>query len=138
MRMHSEVLSVKTRQQLEFVDITSEMERVVRRSAIAEGFILVRSQHTTAAITCTERDPAVHQDCRELLEDLMPTDRAYHHAYEGSVNARAHQAEMLGFGHATWTGIRLGKLDLGTWQGIYLVELYRPMTRRIDCFVVGE
>jgi secondary thiamine-phosphate synthase enzyme len=138
MKMHSEVVSVQTRDILEFVDITPQMGMVIRRSGILEGLILVRSRHTTAAITCTESDPDVHQDCRELLDDLIPVKRAYHHSYEGKVNARAHQAEMLGFGHATWACVRGGKLDLGTWQRIYLIELFRPMARRIDCVVIGE
>jgi secondary thiamine-phosphate synthase enzyme len=138
MKMHSEVMSVQTRRELEFLDITPEMERVVSRSEVVEGFVLIRSRHTTAAITCTERDPDVHQDCSELLEDLMPVSRGYNHVYEGKINARAHQAEMLGFGHATWAAIRQGKLDLGTWQAVYLVELYQPMTRKIDCVVVGK
>jgi len=138
MKMYSEVISVRTRQVLEFVDISSEMEGAVERSGIASGLILLRSRHTTAAITCTESDPDVHQDCRELLEDLMPVNRDYHHVYEGRVNARAHQAEMLGFGHASWAPVREGKPDLGTWQRVYLIELFQPMIRRIDCVMIGE
>ena len=120
------------------MDIIPEMETAIKCSGVVDGFILVRSRHTTAAITCTESDSDVHQDCRELLEDLIPVNRDYHHIYEGKINARAHQAEMLCFGHATWAPVRGGKLDLGTWQRVYLVELFQPMARRIDCLVVGE
>lgn len=138
MKLHSEVITVRTARVLEFADITPQMQEMVRKSGVKDGFVLIRSRHTTAAITCTESDPDVHQDCRELLEVLMPVDRAYHHIYEGKINARAHQAEMLGFGHATWALVRDGKLDLGTWQRVYLIELFQPMMRKIDCVVVGE
>lgn len=138
MKLHSEVVDVRTRQALEFVDITPEMEAVIRRSGITDGFILVRSRHTTAAITCTESDRDLHQDARELLEHLLPRNRNYHHDYEGKDNARAHLAEMLGFGHATWSPVRHGRLDLGTWQRLYFIELFEPRVRHVDCIVVGE
>lgn len=138
MKLHSEALNVRTRQVLEFVDVTPEIEAAVRRSGIMIGFVLVRSRHTTAAITCNEADPDLHQDAREILEHILPRQRDYHHDYEGKDNARAHLAEMLGFGHATWAPVRDGRLDLGTWQRVYLVELYQPRQRRVDCIVIGE
>jgi secondary thiamine-phosphate synthase enzyme len=130
-------IRVNTNSLLEFLDITPLLESEIEKTGVRDGFLLIRSRHTTAAITCTESDPDVHQDCREILDDMMPVDRPYHHIYEGKMNARAHQAEMLGFGHATWAAIRSGNIDLGNWQRIYLVELFRPMTRRIDCLIVG-
>jgi len=138
MKLHSEVIPVRTRQALEFVDITPELEAVIRRSGVTNGFILVRSRHTTAAITCTESDSDLHQDARELLQHLFPRNRSYHHDYEGIDNARAHLAEMLGFGHATWSPVRNGKLDLGTWQRVHFVELFEPRGRQVDCIVIGE
>jgi secondary thiamine-phosphate synthase enzyme len=138
MKMHSEVIEVRARKVMQFVDISGQVAGTVRRSGIASGFVLVRSRHTTAAVTCTEADADVHQDCVETLDELMPVSRDYHHIYEGKNNARAHQAQLLGFGHATWVAVRAGQLDLGTWQRLFLVELYRPMVRKLDCVVVGE
>jgi secondary thiamine-phosphate synthase enzyme len=138
MKLHSETISTRTQEVLQFVDITYDLESLVKRSGITTGFVLLRSRHTTAAITCNESDPDLHQDARELLEHLFPRNRKYHHDYESPDNARAHLAEMLGFGHSTWVPVRDAKLDLGTWQRIYLVELEQPRTRRVDCIVVGE
>jgi len=138
MKLHSEVISARTRSAFDFVDITPEVEAAVKRSGIVQGFVLVRSRHTTAAIACNESDADLHQDAREILEHLLPRHRRYHHDYEGIDNARAHLAQMLGFGHTSWAPVRDGRLDLGTWQRMYLVELYEPRTRRVDCVVVGE
>jgi secondary thiamine-phosphate synthase enzyme len=138
MKLHSETINMRTHQVLEFVDITPDVEAAIKRSGISTGFALLRSRHTTAAITCNEADPDLHQDARELLEHVLPRNRKYHHDYEGADNARAHLAEMLGFGHTTWAPVRDGKLDLGTWQRLFLIELERPRARHVDCIVVGD
>lgn len=138
MRICCQVLSISTIAPFEFRDIGRELNHAIKASGIENGFILVRSRHTTAAITCTEPDPAVHRDCLTILNDLLPLSRNYEHSYEGNVNARAHQAEMLGFGHSTWAVVRNGIIDLGRWQKVYLVELFTPMKRDIDVVVVGE
>jgi len=136
--LHSEVISARTRSAFDFVDITPEVEVAVKRSGIVQGFVLVRSRHTTAAIACNESDADLHQDAREILEHLLPRHRRDHHDYEGIDNDRAHRPQMVGFGRTSWAPAREGRLDLGTWQRLYLVELYEPRTRRVDCMVVGE
>ena len=131
-------VSVPTSQAPQFIDITDAVQREVEASGVREGVALLRSRHTTAALTCTEGDPTIHQDCLELLREQLPLSRSYRHSSEGAENAVAHLAGMMVFGESTWAPIRNGRLDLGTWQRLFLVELFEPRTRTVDVVVLGE
>ncbi len=131
-------VSVPTKERLQFVDITDAVAREVEASGVREGVVLLRSRHTTAAVTCTEGDPSVHEDCLELLRERLPVHRRYRHNAEGAENAVAHLAEMMVFGDSTWAPVRNGRLDLGTWQRLFLVELFEPRRRTVDVAVLGE
>ncbi|MCH8008916.1 MAG: YjbQ family protein [Chloroflexi bacterium] len=131
-------ISVQTTAALQFVDITEEVERAVEASGVEEGVVMLRSRHTTAALTCTEGDPSIHEDCLELLREQLPVSRDYRHSQEGAENAVAHLAEMMIFGESTWAPIRGGKLDLGTWQRLFLVELFEPRMRTVDVAILGD
>ena len=131
-------ISVPTSEAPQFVDITDAVQREVDASGVGEGVALLRSRHTTAALTCTEGDPTIHEDCLELLREQLPLTRKYRHSYEGAENAVAHLAGMMVFGESTWAPIRGGKLDLGTWQRLFLVELFEPRRRTVDVAILGE
>ena len=125
-------ISVRTTDALQFVDITDDVQQQVEASGVEEGVVMLRSRHTTAALTCTEGDPSIHEDCLELLREQLPVSRKYRHSSEGAENAVAHLAQMMVFGESTWAPIRNGQLDLGTWQRLFLVELFEPRTRTVD------
>jgi secondary thiamine-phosphate synthase enzyme len=131
-------ISVRTTAGRQFVDITDDLAREVRAAGVQEGVALLRSRHTTAAITCMEGDRSIHEDCLELLGEMMPLGRHYRHSYEGAENAIAHLATMMLFGESTWVPIRGGRPDLGTWQRLFLVELFEPRSRTVDVAVLGE
>ncbi len=131
-------ISVPTSQAPQFVDITDAVQREVEASGVSEGVALLRSRHTTAAITCTEGDPSIHEDCLELLREQLPLSRSYRHSSEGAAHAVALLAGMMVFGESTWAPIRDGRLDLGTWQRLFLVELFEPRRRTVDVAILGE
>ena len=131
-------ISVRTTAGRQFVDITDDLAREVGAAGVQEGVALLRSRHTTAAITCMEGDRSIHEDCLELLGEMMPLGRRYRHSYEGAENAIAHLATMMLFGESTWVPIRDGRPDLGTWQRLFLVELFEPRSRTVDVAVLGE
>ncbi len=131
-------IRVPTKKGREFVDITSQVAQEVAACGVREGVVLLRSRHTTAAITCMEGDPTIHEDCLEVLGELMPLSKGYRHSYEGAENATAHLATMMLFGESTWVAIRNGQPDLGTWQRLFLVELFEPRTRTVDLAIMGE
>ena len=138
MHVKLEKINVRTHGIGEFVEITGEIAEVVTRADVREGIALVRSRHTTAAITCNEPDPRLHADMRDAVYATFPTSREYRHIEEGAENAIAHLATAMLFGEATWLPVRGGRLDLGTWQHVYLVELYQPRVREVDVAVLGE
>ena len=127
---------VRTEEALQFVDITEDVQREVEASGVEEGVVMLRSRHTTAVLTCTEGDPSIHEDCLELLREQLPVSRNYRHSSEGAENAVAHLAQMMVFGESTWAPIRNGQLDLGTWQRLFLVELFEPRTRTVDVAIL--
>ena len=131
-------VSVRTGRALEFIDITESVASEISASGVREGVALLRSRHTTAALACTEGDPSIHRDSLEVLREWLPVKRGYHHSYEGAENAIAHLATMMLFGESTWVPVRDGRLDLGTWQRLFLVELFEPRTRTVDVAVLGE
>ncbi len=138
MQAKIERISVRTRAAGEFVEITREVAEVVARSGVREGIALVRSRHTTAAITCNEPDPLLHADMLDALYATFPTSRRYRHIEEGAENAVAHLATSMLFGESTWVPVRSGRIDVGAWQHLYLVELYEPRRREVDVAVLGE
>ena len=124
---------MKTHQIGEFVEITDQVAAAVERSSVTDGIALVRSRHTTAAITCNEPDPRLHEDMRDAVYATFPTSRRYRHIEEG----RGERGRPPGDGDAlrrSDVGCRAptAALDLGTWQHLYLVELYEPRRREVD------
>ena len=75
---------------------------------------------------------------RDAVYAAFPADHRYRHIEEGPENAVAHIATSMLFGESTWVPVRNGRVDVGTWQHLYLVELYEPRTREVDVAVLGE
>jgi secondary thiamine-phosphate synthase enzyme len=123
-----EKLKVNTPSHSCFVEITSLIQQVVSRCGSAEGICHIFVPHTTAAITINENaDPTVRSDMIEALNNIVPWQDDYAHA-EG--NSAAHIKASM-FGHSHFVLVSGGKLQLGTWQGIYLAEFDGPRTRQI-------
>lgn len=120
-------LSVRTHRRTEFVEITDQVQRAVAETKIADGVCTVFVPHTTAGITINENaDPAVMEDIGAMLEKLVPWEGRWRHT-EG--NAAAHVKSAL-LGHSVHVLVRGGKLQFGTWQGIFFCEFDGPRTRK--------
>jgi secondary thiamine-phosphate synthase enzyme len=133
----NKTISIKTSELFQFIDLSETINKEIKKSNVKSGFCLIRILHTTAALVVTERDPAVHQDFVRNLKKLLPEDQNWQHSYEGPINARAHQASAwLGSSH--WAPIKEGKLSLGTWQGIFFVELFEPRKREVEISIVSD
>jgi len=122
------VLTVNSRTQTEFIDITSEVGKSVRSSGITRGSCLVYVPHTTAGVTINESaDPAVRTDILMILNQLVPWKAPYRHN-EG--NSPAHIKSTL-VGVSQTVPVKDGRLVLGTWQGIFFCEFDGPRTRKV-------
>ncbi len=115
------------------IDITSDVEDVVRSSGVADGLCTVFVQHTSASLVIQENaDPSARRDLEAWLARLVPEDDSlYTHTAEGPDDMPAHVKSAL---TATSLGVPVasGRLALGTWQGIYLWEhRHRGGARRV-------
>ncbi|MCH7675913.1 YjbQ family protein [candidate division KSB1 bacterium] len=120
--------SIRTNQQVEFVKLTGQVQKLLDESGVQEGICHVYVPHTTAGITINEgADPDVIRDMTMELNKIVPLEDGYRHA-EG--NSAAHiKASMMGSSVAVI--IESGKLVLGTWQAIFFCEFDGPRTRRV-------
>ena len=122
-----------------FTEITRDVARFVKEAGAADGVLLAYMRHTSASLTIQENaDPDVRTDLVTALDRLAPANAGWVHDTEGPDDMPAHIKTML-------TGISLhvpvegGKLALGTWQGIYLVEhRARPHRREVVLQFVGS
>lgn len=121
-------LQVSTHSNTEFIDITSDIQKVVSESKVKSGFCEIFIPHTTAAITINENaDPSVKRDILMELNKLIPFEDNYHHS-EG--NSAAHIKSSL-VGCSLTVILEENRLQLGTWQGIYFCEFDGPRQRKV-------
>jgi secondary thiamine-phosphate synthase enzyme len=129
------ILSVKTRERTELIDITSDINRLVKKSGINQGVCMVYVPHTTAAVTINESaDPSVKSDILMVLNQIIPWEANYRHL-EG--NSPAHIKSSL-FGPSELIVVENHRLLLGTWQGIFFCEFDGPRTRRVQVRIFEE
>ena len=120
---------VRTNKKQEMVDITQRVADLVKQSRVSDGICLVYVPHATAAVAINENaDPNVCEDILEALGNLVPEGRWRHDRIDN--NAAAHiKATLLGPSQAV--PVRGGRLRLGTWQSVMLVELDGPRERSV-------
>ena len=128
-------LRIKTARRTHFVDITREVESVVRDSRVSSGVCYVYVPHTTAGVAINEHaDPDVARDVEGIFDRLIPHEGPYRHA-EGNTDSHM-KAILTGTGQTVL--VANGKLALGTWQGIFLCEFDGPRERTVFVKVVRD
>ena len=129
------ILSVKTRERTELIDVTGEIARLVEKAGIDQGLCMVFVPHTTAAVTINESaDPSVKSDMLKVLNQIIPWEANYRHL-EG--NSAAHIKTTL-VGSSELIAIENRKLVLGTWQGIFFCEFDGPRSRKLYVRILKE
>jgi secondary thiamine-phosphate synthase enzyme len=123
-----EKIKVSTRQRVQMIDITSQIQALVNKKAIEHGIAHVFCPHTTAAVTINENaDASVQSDINETLSSLIPHRSDYAHT-EGNADAHIKSAVI---GSSRTVFVEAGRLNLGTWQGIFFCEFDGPRTREV-------
>ncbi|HEX8431682.1 MAG TPA: secondary thiamine-phosphate synthase enzyme YjbQ [Longimicrobium sp.] len=124
-----------TRERNALVEITAQVDGVVRRSGVREGMVVVQSLHTTAALTVNENaDPDVVHDVLGKMDELVPHAEPYYRHAEG--NSDSHVKTSL-FGPSLTLIVSDGRPLLGRWQGIYLCEWDGPRERTVAVQVMA-
>jgi len=120
-------ITIQTNAQTQILDITAQVQKVVKESRIAEGLCCVFVPHTTAGVTINENaDPSVKQDILMELNKVIPFKDNYGHL-EG--NSAAHIKASI-VGSSVNIPVKDNNLLLGTWQGICFCEFDGPRTRK--------
>ena len=123
-----DILKVKTNNKEEIVDITSQIRNIIKNKN--GNACLVYSKHTTASIIINENDDSkVGEDILHSLDELVPRNNGWKHRCDKD-NAHAHVKSSF-LGPSKLIPIKNGKLELGRWQGIFLVELDGPREREV-------
>jgi secondary thiamine-phosphate synthase enzyme len=121
-------ITIKTSKKREVVDITDKVQSIISKQGILDGVCTVFVKHTTAAITTADLDPGTDLDLLDAIEKIVPKLK-YRHPHDPS-HAPDHIAASL-IGPSVTVPIENGKLSLGTWQRIILIELDGPRARSI-------
>jgi secondary thiamine-phosphate synthase enzyme len=126
--------NVKTSARNQMMDITSRIAKYIMQNNVLEGFVNVFIPHTTAGITIQENaDPDVQHDLLAKLEALVPHKESYYKHAEGNSDSHL-KASMMG--SSVTVQVENGRLQLGRWQGIYLMEFDGPRDREVWIRVV--
>ncbi len=120
--------TIKTDKRCELVDITPEVKEIVNESCREEASVLVFTPHSTAGVLLTENEPGLKQDLLDVLKDMVAGFDFLHDRIDN--NADSHILSAI-IGHGKNLMVQEGKLVLGTWQQIFLVELDGPRTRKL-------
>lgn len=123
-----------------FFDITEQVEEAVEASGVLDGLAVVYSRHTTAAVRINENEPLLIHDMEDFLRRIAPADAEYRHNDFGIRTANMTEDESPN-GHSHCLSLFLsssetipiedGRLLLGTWQRVFLVELDHPRRREL-------
>ncbi|MHC5038020.1 MAG: secondary thiamine-phosphate synthase enzyme YjbQ [Planctomycetota bacterium] len=123
-----ETFQVQTHGRTELVDITAQVQESAKASGHASGLVMVFVPHTTAGVTINENaDPSVVRDILMETEKVIPFEDGYRH---GEGNSAAHIKSSL-FGPSLTLILEGGRLQLGTWQGVYFCEFDGPRRRKV-------
>jgi secondary thiamine-phosphate synthase enzyme len=145
-RAYSETLRYLTGQAPQFIDITEDVADAVNRSGVENGVAVVFSRHTTAAIKINECEPELIKDMCRFLADIAPIDRQYFHndfdvrtvnmEEDECPNAHSHCQHLM-LSASENVPVLAGRMQLGRWQRLFLVELDRPKDRQVTVQVLG-
>ena len=123
-----QTVSVTTVKRIDLVDVTALLTQALATSGMREGALVAYVPHTTAGITINENaDPSVRRDILMVLDKLVPGSLAFTH---GEGNGDAHAKAAL-VGSSVTIPVQYGRLQLGTWQGVYFAEFDGPRRRHL-------
>ncbi|HEV2382426.1 MAG TPA: secondary thiamine-phosphate synthase enzyme YjbQ [Terriglobia bacterium] len=140
-------IQVETQRYLDFIDITDRVRKVVEESQVCDGLVNVQTRHTTTAILVGEHEPLLIEDLVKTLERLAPRHSDYRHDdFEVRTVNMCPDEEKNGHSHCKALFLRSseclnivgGRMDLGQWQRIFLIELDRPRSRTVSIVILGN
>lgn len=129
----------ETRQRVEFINITPQVEQALADSGIREGLCLVNAMHISASVFVNDDERGLHADFTRWLEQLAPhaPTSQWRHNDTGEDNADAHLKRQL-MGREVLVAITDGQLDFGPWEQIFYGEFDGRRRKRVLIKIIGE
>ena len=139
MVVYSAEINISTKGETDIIDITDDINDIIKKSKINNGIICIFVPGSTGSITTIEYEPGLKKDFPKALEKIAPKNIDYlHHNTWHDDNGRSHVKASL-MGPSLTVPINNGKLIHGTWQQIVFVEFdTRPRQRNIITNLIGE
>ncbi len=139
MKSLTEYLTFKTKTRRAFVNITPDVEKLIKKSGIKEGLCLVNAMHITASVFINDNESGLHHDYEKWLEELAPHEpiKQYRHNDTGEDNADAHLKRQV-MGREVVVAITDGELDFGPWETIFYGEFDGRRNKRVLVKIIGE
>ena len=147
MKILTKTLEFQTKGEFDFIDFTEQVKSFVEESQIKNGLINIQTLHTTAALVLNENEPLLLEDFKAHLEKISPKDLNYNHndfsrrtvnvCEEKCANGHSH-CQALHLPSSLTLNVIVGKLQLGQWQRIFLVELDKSKPRKVQLQIMGE
>ena len=145
MRFTHHEITVNTIPGIGIYNITPELRTILEKYEASNGFVIVSSRHTTTALTINEDEERLFEDTKSFLAKLVPENAGYLHndihlrdcPPDEPQNAHAHILAML-LGSSEAIPITEGRLALGKWQSVLLIELDGPRKRSVSLMICGE
>ena len=146
MKIVNHIINLKTTATLDFIDITEKIQTKIKQSGITKGVINIQSLHTTMSTIVNEAEPLLISDMKKLLEKLAPQTMQYMHdnfeirtvnmCDDECDNGHSHN-KAIHLPTSVMLNIIRNKLQIGTWQRIFAIELDRPRPRKIALQIMG-
>jgi secondary thiamine-phosphate synthase enzyme len=138
MKSITKELWFNTRKPREFINITGEVDALLRESGIQEGLCLVNAMHITSSVFINDDESGLHHDFDVWLEKLAPHEpvSSYRHN-NGEINADAHMKRQI-MGREVVVAVTGGKLHLGPWEQIFYGEFDGQRRKRVLVKIIGE
>ena len=132
-------LYFETRQRREYLNITSQVEDLVRKSGVQEGLCLVNAMHITSSVYINDDESGLIRDYDDWLEGLAPHEPLdhYRHNRTGEDNGDAHLKRQI-MGREVVVAVTKGKLDFGPWEQIFYAEFDGRRSKRVLVKIIGE
>jgi len=137
MKPYTDYLWFNTTSHREYINITHQVEEIVKKSKVQDGMVLVSAMHITAGVYVNDAEEGLIQDIDEWLERVAPFNAGYRHHRTGETNGDSHLKSLM-IHHEVIVPITKGELDLGPWQQIYYAEFDGQRRKRVVVKVMGE
>ncbi len=139
MKHHRQELWFNTPHRRDYINITDQVQALVRKSGVNNGLCLVNAMHITASVYINDAEPGLIQDYDDWLERLAPhaPTGQYRHNQTGEDNADAHLKRQV-MGREVVVAITDGKLDFGPWEQIFYGEFDGRRRKRVLVKIIGE